>query len=647
MATSPDSLPSTNILIVVSHTRLFPKQNKVSIESIVKMAHGPVTAVVMFLIACHRTLAISLQSKTEVEELSFNKRSVSCDQLTPNSTIYWTISPLQGQVKQNVSRDWAGTVVCTERLLNETEQSVNSTLDVYHNSGVSNSSFVINREDWSLTFMLNVPKVFSALGNYGVEVRCLEMTSKVNVSLVSYNESSRMYNVGYFSVTLRANFTGYKDRYKVISPYSCFSNIFLHPGTKHYREAQYRHYSLYIPRIRCNQSYIPEEGPVSCSCNGTFKYHPDARLRWMLGEKVVASGDYGVEWLPLPPEVVNRSHDRTILECEVEWLYNMRYLHWIQVAYGPDDITIKPYSVLYQKYSSNETLLAAYPVVSGHVYLPPSGSTQVTLVCEARNVKPLKSEMVTWGGLCDGQLGFNCKLTFKGKLDNGKVVTCTVTNDANNNHTANTSIFLNVSGGPDTVGIQYHTTSTPGKCLVNVTCEAPGVKPSTCDMFTWGGMCEGQQGSRCVITADNEQDDGKEVTCTVTNHVNHGRSARASVTLMLSGCEVKDDLMGKGVGIGIGVTLTLVLLVVGVVVVVVIWRRRRFQQDTTYEKPSQDPGVSHTYEMTRAGHDPRTQESQEQIVVAPFPPCEVYENVTSDITVKPVKAKQRRKTQKQ
>ncbi|PVD27104.1 hypothetical protein C0Q70_12255 [Pomacea canaliculata] len=480
MATSPDSLPSANILIVVSHTRFSPRQNKVSIESIGKMAHGPVTAVVMFLIACHRTLAISLSSNNEIEELSLNKRSVSCNQLTPNSTIYWTISPLQGQVKQvgmcdavtctspygpnvnlerpsptsssltflNVSREWAGTVVCTERLLNGSEQSVNSTLDVYHNSGVNNSSFVINREDWSLTVILTVPKIFSALGNYGAKVRCFYMTSKVNVSLVSYNESSRMYNVGYFFVTLLASHARYKDRYR-----ECLDDILLLPGRKHFREQRLRHsYNLPTPNILCNESYIPEEGPVSCSCSSTFKEHPDARLRWMLGEKVVAFGDYGVEWLPLPPQVVNRSHDRTNLECEVEWLYNMRYLHWIQVAYGPDDITIKPYSVLYQKYSSNETLLAAYPVMT---------------------------------------------------IDHK-------------------------SYNPFSIALAY-----------------------------------------------------------------------------------------------------------------------LFVLDTTYEKPSQDPGVSHTYEMTRAGHDPRTQESQEQIVVAPFPPCEVYENVTSDITVKPVKAKQRRKTQKQ
>ncbi|XP_025101711.1 uncharacterized protein LOC112568585 isoform X2 [Pomacea canaliculata] len=417
------------------------------------------TALVIFLFTCHKILAISLSSNNEIEELSLNKRSVSCNQLTPNSTIYWTISPLQGQVKQvgmcdavtctspygpnvnlerpsptsssltflNVSREWAGTVVCTERLLNGSEQSVNSTLDVYHNSGVNNSSFVINREDWSLTVILTVPKIFSALGNYGAKVRCFYMTSKVNVSLVSYNESSRMYNVGYFFVTLLASHARYKDRYR-----ECLDDILLLPGRKHFREQRLRHsYNLPTPNILCNESYIPEEGPVSCSCSSTFKEHPDARLRWMLGEKVVAFGDYGVEWLPLPPQVVNRSHDRTNLECEVEWLYNMRYLHWIQVAYGPDDITIKPYKK---------------KVVNGRVYLPPNGSTEVCLECEVGDVQPLKSEMVTWDGLCDGQRGFYCILTFKGKMDDGKVVTCSVTNDANNNHTANTSIILNISG---------------------------------------------------------------------------------------------------------------------------------------------------------------------------------------------------------
>lgn len=113
---------------------------------------------------------------------------------------------------------------------------------------------------------------------------------------------------------------------------------------------------------------------------------------------------------------------------------------------GPDDVVIKPYIILFRKDNSYETFLAAYPATTGRVYLPPDDTSNVTLVCEARNVQPLKSEMVTWGGLCYGQRGFDCKLTFKGKKDEGKEVTCSVINNVNNDHKANTSIILNVPG---------------------------------------------------------------------------------------------------------------------------------------------------------------------------------------------------------
>lgn len=102
---------------------------------------------------------------------------------------------------------------------------------------------------------------------------------------------------------------------------------------------------------------------------------------------------------------------------------------------GPDGVIIKP------------KLHAAYPVISGQdVFLPPDDTTEVALVCEARNVEPLTSQMVTWGGLCDGQHGFDCKLTFKSKTDDTKEVTCTVTNYENNDYTVFTSIILKVPG---------------------------------------------------------------------------------------------------------------------------------------------------------------------------------------------------------
>ncbi|XP_025101706.1 uncharacterized protein LOC112568582 [Pomacea canaliculata] len=597
-----------------------------------------VTPLLVCLIMCHRILALTISSNNEVEELSVNQRSVSCEQLFPNSMVYWSITPLHGQVKQvgmcegatctsayrpnvyperfhpensslvflNVTREWAGTVVCTESFTNGSEQSVNSTLDVYYNSGITNIRVGVNREDWTLNTSFIVTKIFSALGNYGAEFYCHSKTSKVNVSLVTYNESSFIYNVGYFVLTSFSRPFYHRDEYQQF----CAFTILVHPGEISIsfdprKAGQLEEPST--PEADCHLDYVPEEGPSDCICASKFLGSPEGRLRWYLGGELVASGDYGVRRLPLPSDIVNRTHDFNYLECEVEWLYTERSELTIQVAYGPDDVIIKPLTITHLE---DGKLHAASPVINGQdVFLPPDDTSEVALVCEARNVEPLKSEMVTWGGLCDGQQGYTCNLYFETKMDDMKEVTCTVTNYDNNDYTVFTSIILKVPDGPETVSIQYHTISTPDKCHVILTCEAPGVKPLTYDMFEWGGMCEGQQGSRCVATADNEKDDGREVTCTVTNHVNHGRTASGSVTLTLSGCE-SQDLMGKGVGIGVGVTLTLELLVVAVVVV--IWRRRRYQRDQMYDKPSQDPNLSmsNTYEMMRAGPDTHTDINQ-------------------------------------
>ncbi|PVD27105.1 hypothetical protein C0Q70_12256 [Pomacea canaliculata] len=285
--------------------------------------------------------SLTISSNNEVEELSVNQRSVSCEQLFPNSMVYWSITPLHGQVKQvgmcegatctsayrpnvyperfhpensslvflNVTREWAGTVVCTESFTNGSEQSVNSTLDVYYNSGITNIRVGVNREDWTLNTSFIVTKIFSALGNYGAEFYCHSKLEE--------------------------------------------------PST---------------PEADCHLDYVPEEGPSDCICASKFLGSPEGRLRWYLGGELVASGDYGVRRLPLPSDIVNRTHDFNYLECEVEWLYTERSELTIQVAYGPDDVIIKPLTITHLE---DGKLHAASPVINGQdVFLPPDDTSE-------------------------------------------------------------------------------------------------------------------------------------------------------------------------------------------------------------------------------------------------------------------------------
>ncbi|PVD27106.1 hypothetical protein C0Q70_12257 [Pomacea canaliculata] len=235
-------------------------------------------------------------------------------------------------VSVNVTREWAGTVVCTERFTSRSEHSVNSTLDVYYNSGITDVSMVVNREDWTLITSFKVAKIFSALGNYGAKLNCTSLNSTVNMSLVPYNESSLVYNVGYFQLT------SFKSQFDSHVNLTCLSTVVVYPGARLERlneRGGVKESST--PQIVCDLTYIPEDGPFQCSCDTESLGSPEGRLTWRLGEQVLTSGDYGVKRLPLSSDIINRSHQGEKLVCEVEWLYDKRSEINIMVACEYED----------------------------------------------------------------------------------------------------------------------------------------------------------------------------------------------------------------------------------------------------------------------------------------------------------------------
>lgn len=83
--------------------------------------------------------------------------------------------------------------------------------------------------------------------------------------------------------------------------------------------------------------------------------------------------------------------------------------------------------------------------------------------------------------------------------------------------------------GPKDLSIKVHSKN----CLVIATCTVDDVKPFSSDLVQWGGLCQGQRGTVCTFTSRGEEDNGKEVTCTVINQANNGHivSSRAKVTV--------------------------------------------------------------------------------------------------------------------
>nr|KAG5685831.1 hypothetical protein BaRGS_011098 [Batillaria attramentaria] len=72
--------------------------------------------------------------------------------------------------------------------------------------------------------------------------------------------------------------------------------------------------------------------------------------------------------------------------------------------------------------------------------LEPNGTITVIVSCNAVGSNPVTMDMITWGGLCQGQKGFNCTLRMP-EVD-GKEVTCVATNAANNGHAVTASVLI-------------------------------------------------------------------------------------------------------------------------------------------------------------------------------------------------------------
>ncbi|PVD27107.1 hypothetical protein C0Q70_12258 [Pomacea canaliculata] len=132
---------------------------------------------------------------------------------------------------------------------------------------------VVNRDDWTLITSFKVAKIFSALDNYGAKLNCTSLNSTLNKTLVPYNESYLVYNVGYFQLT------SFKSQFDSHVNLTCLSTVVVYPGARLERlneRGEVKESST--PQIVCDLTYIPEEGPFRCSCNTQSLGNPEGRL---------------------------------------------------------------------------------------------------------------------------------------------------------------------------------------------------------------------------------------------------------------------------------------------------------------------------------------------------------------------------------
>ncbi|XP_025102032.1 uncharacterized protein LOC112568769 isoform X2 [Pomacea canaliculata] len=325
------------------------------------------------------------------------------------------------------TRAMAGRLVCSQVSSNGATDSANCDHDVVSPFEMMEINVNTNLEDWTLTADFSTSKVFSALGVYDVDIReniagisdvyfhRLSSTT-TQTSLTAYNLSSTEYYRGKLTAKWSMPSRGGNYYYTADLVPSRQTGVRIHPknGWMNILEPE-------PPQTNCPLTFIPEVGPFNCQCSTKSLGRPAGRLQWLVGNDVIASGGYGVTELQLPTNRVNRMHDGMQIICQLDWVVKQHVFVTGSVAYGPKDLRIKVHSK----------------------------NCLVIATCTVDDVKPFSSDLVQWGGLCQGQRGTVCTFTSRGEEDNGKEVTCTVINQANNGHTVSSRAKVTVSACGD------------------------------------------------------------------------------------------------------------------------------------------------------------------------------------------------------
>ncbi|KAK7487037.1 hypothetical protein BaRGS_00021707, partial [Batillaria attramentaria] len=275
------------------------------------------------------------------------------------------------------------------------------------------------RDNWTFVGSCNVSKAFSTLGRYryGFYTGLCYRSCESLLGLLPFSPSL------YFDDTINAErYRGsYMDTWPVPGQTQlyCFQSQTIPDGTK-YTFPSYRIVEPHRPTHNCTDlKFIPERGEVSCTCRTTSMGLPEGRLIWFLGDAALATGDYGTTNLTFSSALRERNSDGVALFCYLDWPVGYKTVVTSNVAYGPDGVDMQYWSVL-----------------------DPYGTVITVIVsCNAVGSNPVTMDMITWGGLCQGQKGFNCTLRMP-EVD-GKEVTCVATNAANNGHAVTASVLIN------------------------------------------------------------------------------------------------------------------------------------------------------------------------------------------------------------
>lgn len=485
---------------------------------------------------------------------------------------------------KNITREeYSGTaIICNETLVDDGRRIVQDhfalcRLHITISAEVADCTLDVQRQNWTVVGSCDVTKMYSSEEQYSCRP---EIQWNMASAWVTDQSATVTFTPTPFTDS-KTNRLYYRGRCSFFSPLqparlgNMTYSVFVSPGNT---RAHIGDVMLIAPRsgptnVNCGiQGFLAENGtsspvPDRCLCSVVSLGSPPGRLVWFAGDTILLAGDYGVRSLEFPYCSVDRRHEGATMNCQLDWVsISSRTAFTASVAYGPDKAVIQ-----YARH-----FLA-------------TGSDTMTFNCTASGIHPMQYD-VQWGGLCLGQMSHTCTLTPKGPKDDGKEVTCSITNMLNNGHSERAKVLLDLIYPPTEPPVITGYTNQPlfdGDTL-ELTCSVKGGKPPVIFVSM---SCQGiaspnngitQLGQQTTITVDvTPHDHGSLCECTALWEAEDLYHMFSSITLLVfNGSRIHSSHVysaGRSEGIGIGVGVMVAILVVATVVVVLMvqWRRGR------------------------------------------------------------------------
>ncbi|KAL8560666.1 hypothetical protein ACOMHN_053326 [Nucella lapillus] len=201
---------------------------------------------------------------------------------------------------------------------------------------------VINRQDsgYTLTVSVNITRVYSSRGLYSCAGQ-LGSSSQPGTLVLSPNASDTSNTAdrsGRCDITISMPATS--------GTYSC--SVSVNPGNTQTSCGSFTITRPSPPTISCPSDFIPENTPLTCTCNTNNIGQPGGRLRWYTGtgsdvSTEVVSASYDVPTLEMTRPVTRADHGRKF-RCVNNWMVKVNAAsdYTASVACKPRSITAMP-----------------------------------------------------------------------------------------------------------------------------------------------------------------------------------------------------------------------------------------------------------------------------------------------------------------